>query len=523
MKAISDPLIACLEDLPIGRNSLKIFLEYLCSQSGEYLNFKEVGESFNVSKQWVHQVVERYCAALNLKHKHDGTLEKILAPVTKTLARYKGAIRIEQFVQENKETLGLDEVDLRRYLRFAEIITKQLDITKDLDLFWESRSRCIKCRSFQDEIMSYQEIAPDILERIDQSCIIQNCPIRRDRKFELGQLIYYSPFHQASQEHHHYETKNARTSVKDSFDELIHGTRVDLNNTQVEFLNFICRNDCKVSQTKLAAYCGIKKIDLNPTILEINAEFFKGTGGQLITFNAAEERWELDDAVLTLSSNENTNDFEHENVEEANGGQHEKDTQTDDKQTRSILELHIEMLGNTLSNSNQSYKFYWAESLFYFMKQKRASVSFHEMAACMVAHAWDDVLIRRYHFRCADIIPNIAKRAYTSSDLKRDSSILEKIEQISSLISNQESYVLTRCAPSYFLHSYDLVEPKTRKPSQNSTETSNHEQQLYSYENNSVTFNAMLSGILLNHLENLYVKVIEMKTIYFTKIASATE
>ncbi len=458
MTTKTDPLNTILEDLPIAQRSVNIFLEYLCSQSGRFVNFKEVGESFDVSKQRVHQVVERFCTALDLKHKHDGILELLLTPVTQTLAKYKGAIRIEQYVEDNRETTGLGDVELRRYLRFAEIISKQIEINKDMDLFWESRSRCLKCRSFKDEFITYKEITPEILEQIDRICILQNCPIRGERQFELGQLTYYSPFHRASREHRQNESVVVQKSAKASFDDLIHNSRVGLNNTQVDLLNFMCRNECKVSQTKLAAYCGIKKIDLNPSILEINAEFFKATGGELIAFNSAEECWEMDDAILVLSTYNNTSESGHEYAQEAKiESSPPEDTPAEDNQERSILELHMEMLENTLSNSNQSYKFYWAESLFYFMKQKRTCVSFHEMAASMVAHAWDDVLNKKLSFKHNDLIPDIVKNIFRSSTISLHENGDSLYYALLKLIANQDVKRLMRYVPDHFINSYSSL------------------------------------------------------------------
>lgn len=518
-----DPLIDILEELPIPQKSLQIFLEYLCSQTGEYSSLKEVAVSFDLSKQRVHQVVERFCTAVSMKYKHNGVLERVIAPVTKTLSRYKGAIRIERFVDEHREKTGLGDVEIRRYLRFAEITSKQIVLDSSLDMFWEIRSRCLKCRSFKEYLITYKELVPEILERIDQDCILQKCPFRGDRLFDFGQLIYHSPFHQASTENQQIEAKVAPINNKASYDELIHSTRASLNNTQIELLNFMCKNGCKISQTKMAAYCGIKKIDLNSTFLETNASFFKETGAELVTYNATEERWELDDAVLALSSNGKICEPERDMQGTLGESKHDEATLTEDNQARNILNLHMEMLANTLSKSNQSYKFYWAESLFYFIKQKRTSVSFQEMAACMVAHAWDDVLIRKYAFKSTDVIPKIAKRAYVFTELKRESSILEKIEHLNELLSKQECFVLTRCAPSYFLISYELLELNTKDHSSKPHDESIYMQHLYNYDINSVTFNDTLCGYLTKYIEELLKKVVEMKSVYFTKIAAVTD
>lgn len=505
--AKKDSLISIIEELPIAKNSLKIFLEYLCSEeSGKFLNYKEVGEKHDVSKQWVHQVVERFSTALKLKHRHDGVLELTLEPVAEALNRYKGAIRIGQFVEENRETLGLGEIGLKRYLRFAEIVTKQIDISCDLDLFWESHSRCLKCRSFQDEFLSYREITPDILERIDKSCVLHKCQNHKNRAFERGQLIYYSPFHQAAQEQQHSRVEIERKRAKASFDELIQSAQVELSGAQRELLHFMCKNDCKVSQTKMAAYCGIKKMDLNSTILETNSDFFKETGGELIVFNSAEECWELDDAVLALSSNGRINGFPQETDPDAQeeiqpiGDNHEGDNQE-----RSILDLHLEMLGNTLGNANQSYKFYWAESLFHFMKQKRTSVSFHDMAACMVAHAWDDVLVNRFRYKDDDVIPEIVKNKFLTSHLSLHENGDSLHNGMKQLITNKDVRKLMKYVPEHFLSSYSSM-----------NNTDNQSMRLYSIVKDSIILTPIKLDIhSIHELERL---VQSLKEQYLFKV-----
>ncbi|MDD4309428.1 MAG: DNA-directed RNA polymerase subunit alpha C-terminal domain-containing protein [Candidatus Cloacimonetes bacterium] len=444
-----------IEQIPITHKNMQLFLEYLCSETGQYISFKEVGERHGVTKQWVHNITEKYCTYIKNRNMNDDTLDDVLTPVTEYLKKYKGAIRIQNFLEEQCKAYCLDDVSLRRYLRFSALVPKIVEINQEMDLFWERKIPCLNCRSFKDEFSTHGNKGNEALELIDKYCIYSNCRTRKERSFDLGQIIYYSPYLQARQAINMVSLPETKKDAQLDFSEFYKALNVNLGEKQRELLEYIWKNGCAINQTRLEAYCRIKKIDLNSVVIETNAAFFEKFGKELIQYNHSEENWEINDTFLSGIANE-THDTEQsvKYKESVSLNNSVVPGTTNQSLGDYLLEMHKTMLRNTLSKANHSYKFYWAEALFYFIAQGKTVVSLREMAACMCAHAWDDVLVKKYSYNNDDCIRVIVKELYITLTI----SPIEKLNTIYTLmlktISKNEENKLLKYVPTHFINSY---------------------------------------------------------------------
>lgn len=436
-----DMLTSILKDVPITETQKNIFLNYLCSDEGSFLNYREVGERFGMTKQRVHQIVDRYSKYLNIIHRDREILGTLYVPIRKMLRKHKGAISINSYIEDNKDAYDVSEISLRRMLRFASTVSKFIDIDASKDLFWESKSPCVKCKYFTTELQSHILEESDVLEEVDNFCKTIDCKHRQNRTFDKGQLDLHIGLTKVITD----ETTNIPnppTQINTTGSETIHQIKSTLfTQKQHQLLEFILSKGAKVPKIGLESFCRIKRIDLKAELNTINDAFYKNHGLDLLVFDSSDENWELSDTGLPL-------------ILEASTVKPEDQENTYQSEEDRNFELHVLMLKNTLRNAKQSYKFYWALALLRFSQMDRGNFTYTEMASMMCSFAWNDVFAKEFKYNDDDLVPAIVRKIYVSTRLVPNQEIEDIYAEALKTINPGDVSKILKHVPSHFLLTY---------------------------------------------------------------------
>lgn len=492
-----DIMETILKGVPITEVQKNMFLNYLCSENGSYLTYREVGELYGTSKQRVHQVVDRYSKYLNILHRDKETLGTLYLPIGKMLRKHKGAISISSFIEDNKDAYELCEVTLRRMLRFASTVSKLIDIDVSKDLFWESKSPCIKCRFFTNELQSHKHEEDVVLEEIDNFCKTIDCKHRQNRTFDKGQL----DLHVGMPKH----ISEVTSIVSNPIDITKYNTNHKINSTlfsqkQHQMLEFILSKGAKVPKIGLEAFCRIKRIDLNAELNTINDAFYKKHERDLLVYDSSDENWELSDTGLPLILQINT---------EKPIDQIDKNLSEEDKS----FQRHVTMLKNTLNNSNKSYKFYWALAILHCIERDIEVVEKNYLAALMCSYAWNDVLITMWQYHEKDMIPETVRRIYSLSRVQKHAAFEDILEAAIRLVGNRDVINLVRSVSIYFNETYQISSAEVNNESEIHASTHLY----YAYEK-SIRFNAEVAALVRRKVPTLVHLVMEEKKQYFERV-----
>jgi DNA-directed RNA polymerase alpha subunit len=457
-------LFTFLDELQIGKKNYSVFLEFLYSETNQFLTYQELGLRYSISKQRVSQILQKIIAAIKIKY-HEGSLKQLLYPLNKVLTQFKGAIAVDTFINEESQKLYKDDIRVRRYIHFYEIVTELIEFNKVLGLFWDKNSKCVQCDHIKGAIRKSDKSNLLLLVEINALCKMINCEHDQNQVFDVGQILLQMPIPKISTDKKLQSLINQinKNEIR-TFSEVYGSELPELTKDHIRFLDFIVKNGWEINNTRLVAFCEINKFNLNTMLTEINLVFYEKHNQQIVQYNSKNELWEINDYLVGLTYSDAINEDNPQNNITMNDQpempmDHNSIAESVTSENNFMKEDFLIRISNTLNNVNKSYKFYWAEALQHFISQKAMDVEFRQMAASMCAFAWEDVLIRKNIFATDDYMPELVKKHYISSPLSTAADYECIYDYFYSSLQNHEIERLLKYVPTHFLQSFTLNIP----------------------------------------------------------------
>lgn len=480
-----------LDTIPITYKSKDLMLRFLCSESGEYLTIKEVAAECNQRQNKARDDVLRFSKYIHNRFQYTKSWKTLLLPINHVMDLYKGAITIDTYVQIGVNEYKRDAVDLKRALRLLEMTTNMLKVDTSKEVFWGSKSQCVRCTAFRQAFNNSRNDIENTLKDIDENCKIIDCIHRQGKLFDYGQHIFHV---------REVKPKNIVVAEKDSIvkteiqkqnevaiDRYLKIIRSDIFNKDEEaVLNKILSSGNYVLKTELERFARLSNIQLSDVIQRINRMTYDSIQYEAIMFDSSNNSWSIPDHVfpllinqeIVMSDNEirtqdksetidnvkNTAEkFETEYNEEVIPEQFETNENTIVVSRQNEINLnqdfmmqHEAMLENTLSKAMQSYKFYWAQTLFHCIEQGMNTMTKRQAAAFMCAFAWGDVLKKDFKYRENDHIPIVVDYLYSNSFAHKYSDFDSIYNESEQFLSNEDIAILVNTVAIYFNQTYML-------------------------------------------------------------------
>lgn len=484
------------------------FLTYLFSDKEEFPSYQEMANIYEVSKQAIQQTVKSCADRFYAEYKDTDSWVKLISPIEKCLDNFEGSISLKQLVIIGETEFNRDAIDLVRTLHLVQIVSRTVRINK-----WSEEFE-------QDNTLA-------MLEHLEDATVTAVVTYKNNKPIV-----------------HRFDETEKKATVADNL-------KVQFSEKQNILLDEFLSQNASISDFILSSFCKVKSIDLYSETIKINNIFNCNYGIDIIEYNRDENNWEIKSEAYPYlinqakeykgSDNDNNscnerktikgvgvvdelmeetllvNDIEEhssnstivsENKIVKNNEQRKRGSQKlPIIEFKKIFEAQKIMLKNTLSNSNNSYKFYWGIALVTLSSRGIKNANMKTMASLMCAAAWKDVLVDCYTYKENDYMPEFVRRVFQSASIRIHESFDSVATKVEGFVTSEDETRLSRYVPIHFNAGF------------NDNEYSEIPY-LYQYGTNDVTEIFQYSTLELYELKNI---IETMKKQYFRNLRHMKE
>lgn len=485
-----------LNQLTGSERQRNIICEYLAVEDKSLPTLKSVGDKNDISRERVRQIVSK------ISDNESKLFQDFHVPLELIFEQYKGPIFFSSVENDINSLLNWnDKLKAHSYIRFWSIRQNQIKIDRKKNLFWKINDKCVDCDNCRKFINSNFNTKEELeISEILERCSSANCKYELNRVFDDGIKIHYQDDHDDN-----YQVYVEQIKVNLIFDnnyfELAQKNGISVNKEIEYLLDQLKKKNGSISLIRLQSLSRIKRMNFNSVIFSLNSIIRKCFSKEFLILE--NDIWEVNPFFNHPSNwkqkgkNKKNNELIDVKVKPNN----------DEEYPQWLLE-QTEELKNILKNRVTSYKFYWFKALLTIVERRETEASFKKMAALMVAHAWNDVLVENCTYTKIDQIPYVVRRIYLDSHLQPTDNIEEVMSYLHKNLNKYDELYskLLSMVPYRFISIYieNLHDVKDHQKNDIIENNSRKQKLIYKIENSKIYIDKDWNKYLLNNIGELH-------------------
>ena len=404
-----------------------VFLDYLCDNNGCYKTYNEIAIKYEISRQRVQQISDKLTKKIKIFiEKNDNIF--IFYIIENALKIYKGPILISE-LRNQKIVDDKTDVELKRIVRLYYLLYKSIDIDKKKYLFWNKVDKYVECRDLDNNSkISDNNIYGGLNDGQDNDLVVEKKLLK---EYDISQ-----------------------------FNKFLENNSIIISNIQNNFVEYFLNKSGKISSLVLKSFCRIRGIEINELIVGINNLFYKKVNENFLVYIEHDDSWEINPELDLCNKDvgksvvENSCEYKIKAIIDNKGGDNRLIAKSKALNIYKSIDNHNIFLSNTCKQTQKSYKFYWALSLYFFIYQNKKEIAFNQMVAAMCSFAWEDVLISKVLPYSDDYVNELVKTIYNRTYIQIDETFENIYRQIIDFITPVHTERLLRYVPKHFLGSF---------------------------------------------------------------------
>ena len=490
-----------IEYYPLKQREKDIFFWYLGVGQDQFPTLQTIGEKYDCTRERIRQIVSK-CIEFFQKAYQNHELDDFNIPLELILDTYKGSICFESIKEDLSDLLAWDvDIETHSYIRFWNEVTKNIEYDKKKKIFWKKNDKCVNCEYcrnfFTDNTINNKK---NLLQQLEEYCRKEiACNYKKEKKFDKGLILFYLDEKVLKEKKKQHQEKPLRIDI--DYFALCCKHKLEIDEKQEMLLEQLKKKEGIISGVRLDSLSRIKRIDFKTVIFNLNKEFRNKFGKDFIIFDSETDCWEINYIFnhpanwISKESEMRNNDAEVINTNILT---------TSNKEYPGWLLQQAEKIEHIFDHTFTTYKYYWFKALLTLVEQEKKEATFLQMAALMVAHAWQDVLVKKLNFQPQDQIPDIVRRIYLDSDLLLNDQFLNINKHLTSNITSYKNLLepVIRFVPYRFLSIYveNLKGLKDSDKNEFIYNAINKKNCIYSFNQKTIIINEEWRKFLLNNL-----------------------